>query len=65
MLGILMAVWLQLFDSRTLQCSAPGITRGPAATAETQLLHLEVYVTMSPKALASQATLSQRRLGYA
>jgi hypothetical protein len=54
-----------LFDSRTLQCSAPGITPGLPASAETQLLHVEVYVTMSPKALASEATLEQRRLGLA
>ena len=92
---------MQLFDSRTLQCSAPGILAGPAAAAAAELLHVEVragvvgdqrspynsvlnlrfkgqrgllvpglchgqvYVTMSPKVLASPATLLQRRQGFA
>ena len=60
-----------LFDSRTVQCGAPGLVTPPAAvvasaaSAPPQLLHVEVYVTMSPKSKASAATLAQRRQGFA
>jgi hypothetical protein len=66
-----------LWDSRTIQCAAPGFRAPPTqagrgggggggggggeGVCSPALLHVEVYVTMSPKAKASSATLAQRR----
>ena len=38
-----------LFDSRTIQTASPGLDGADPASASTELLHAEVYVTMSPK----------------
>eukprot|EP00747_Dinoflagellata_sp_TGD_P171059 gnl/TRDRNA2_/TRDRNA2_204167_c0_seq1.p1 gnl/TRDRNA2_/TRDRNA2_204167_c0~~gnl/TRDRNA2_/TRDRNA2_204167_c0_seq1.p1 ORF type:complete len:353 (+),score=41.28 gnl/TRDRNA2_/TRDRNA2_204167_c0_seq1:100-1158(+) len=51
-----------LFDSRVLQCHAPGLR--PSPTSKAAMLHEEIYVTMSPKALASAETLAQRTLSF-
>jgi hypothetical protein len=61
---------LLMWDSRALHCNCPGVgagqLSGPAAgqAAQPQLLRATVHMCLSPKSLATEEVLQQRRWAY-